>query len=256
MEGKRNDWVMHKYLLQAAGGKRIKAGALCDVLVIPRPVASRAVSHVDASNAAELHVTRQLARAATDASGARRLALVLGEVVQIEDRTLPHRIFLRGLDKGLVVTDQLFKKMEKAFSEQLALWQRDTSRLMMLATFYNDTVGNPVLSELTLMNITHDFLPFESVFEEQMIGRLVVSQRRFTKGLRFNLNRKNQIATAVLTDTETPTAIFILSPGADEDLLSAQVKEAERENLATLVWRAGIDSEPALPPIFQTGRMH
>jgi hypothetical protein len=74
--------------------------------------------------------------------------------------------------------------------------------------------------------------------------------------MRFNLHRKIPIATAVLTDTETPTAIFILSPGANEDSLSAQVKEAAQENLATLVWRAGVDSEPALPPVFQTIRQH
>jgi hypothetical protein len=250
MEGKRNDWVLHKYLVQAVGGKRIKAGSLSDVLVIPRPLPSHSTASDDASSAADLHVTLQLARAATDPSGARRLALVMGEVLRLEDRTSPRRIFLCGLDKGLLVSDELFKMVEKAFSGQLAMWQRDSNRLMMLATFFNDTVGNPVLSEVTLMNITLDFLPFESVFEEQMIARLVAAQRRFTKGMRFNLSRKIQIATAVLTDTETPTAIFILNPGADVDSLNAQVEEAKNENLATLVWRAGIDSEPVLPPLF------
>ena len=250
MEGKRNDWVLHKYLLQAAAGKRIKAGALSDVLVIPRPLPARPAAPDGASSAVDLHVSLQLARAATDPSGARRLALVLGEVLRVEDRTSPRRLFLRGLDKGLLVSDELFKMVEKAFSGQLAMWQRDSNRLMMLATFFNDTVGNQVLSEVTLMNITLDFLPFESVFEEQMIARLVAAQRRFTKGMRFNLSRKIQIATAVLTDTETPTAIFILSPGADGDSLNAQVEEAKNENLATLVWRAGIDSEPVLPPVF------
>lgn len=256
MEGKRNDWVLHKYLLKAADGKRIKVGALSDVLVIPRPSQSQSAGPAGAQSAVDLHVTLQLARAATDPSGGRRLALVLGEVLHIEDRSTPRRFFLRGLDKGLLVSHDLFKMLEKAFSSQLALWQKGSNRLMMLATFYNDTVGNPVLSELTLMNTTLDFLPFESVFEEQMLARLVTAHRRFTKGLRFNLNRKIQIATAVLTDTESPTAIFIVSPGADQDSLSIQVEEAEQENLATLVWRAGIDSEPALPDVFSADRMY
>jgi len=249
MDGKRNDWVLHKYLVQAAAGKRMKAGALSDLLVVARPVVSSGTQ-----SAVDGHVTLQLARAATDASGARRLALVIGEVLAVEKGPLSHRLFVKGLPKGFVVSDDLFKMVEKAFSEQLAMWQIDSNRLMMLATFYNDTVGNPVLSELTLMNVTRDLLPFESLFEEQMIGRLVVAQRRFTKGLRFNLNLKIQIATAVLTDTKPPTAIFILSPGADVDSLTAQVLEATNENLATLVWRAGIDSEPALPEVFSAHR--
>jgi len=256
MEGKRNHWVLHKYLLKAAAGKRIKAGTLSDVLVIPRPNSSQPVGAAGAHSAVDVHVALQLACAATDPNGGRRLALVLGEVLHIEDRSTPRRFFLRGMDKGLLVTDDLFKMVERAFSGQLAMWQSGSNRLMMLATFYNDTVGNPVLSELTLMNTSLDFLPFESVFEEQMIARLVASHRRFNKGLRFNLNRKIQIATAVLTDTETPLAIFILNPGADEDLLNVQVGEAERENLATLVWRAGIDSEPVLPAVYHAGTAH
>ena len=250
MKGKRNDWVLHKYLVQAAAGKRMKAGALSDVLVVPSPAGGSGTP-----SAVDGHITLQLARAATDAGGARRLALVAGEVLSIEKGSLSHRLFVKGLPKGFVVSDDLFKMVERAFSGQLAMWQMDSNRLMMLATFYNDTVGNAVLSELTLMNATLDFLPFENLFEEQMIGRLVGAQRRFTKGLRFNLNRKVQIATAVLTDTESPTAIFILSPGADGESMSAQVKEAENENLATLVWKAGIDSEPALPPVFNAQRV-
>ena len=46
-----------------------------------------------------------------------------------------------------------------------------------------------------------------------------------------------------------------LGPGADGESMSAQVKEAENENLATLVWKAGIDSEPALPPVFNAQRV-
>jgi hypothetical protein len=250
MENKRNDWVLHKYLVQAAAGKRMKAGALSDVLVVPRPASS------GTANVADGHIALQLARAATDEGGARRMALVAGEVLRIEQGPLSHRLFIKGLAKGFVVSEELFNKIAKAFAGEVSLWETESNRLMMLATFYTDTVGNPVLSQLTLMNVTHELLPFENLFEEQMIRRLVGAHRRFTKGMRFNLHRKIPIATAVLTDTETPVAIFILSPGADEDSLSAQVKEAAQENLATLVWKAGVDSEPALPPVFQTARQH
>jgi hypothetical protein len=113
-----------------------------------------------------------------------------------------------------------------------------------------------MLAEATLMNVTNDFLPFESVFEERMVERLIGEQRRFTKGLRFNLYKGIPIAVAVLTDTAKPTAIFILKPGEDEGVLHKQVAEAESENLSTLVWRVSQGGEPALPPIAPMQRHH
>jgi hypothetical protein len=242
MYGKRTDWVLSKYLLQAASGKRMKAGVLSDMLVIPRAPASPGL------RTADNQVTLQLVRAATDASGARRLALVVGEVVEIEKTAFAHRLRIKGLEQTLVISPELLKMVEKAFSWQLAMWEPGANRLMMLGTFFTDQVGNPVMSELTLMNVTNDFLPFESLFEQQMIASMVAAKRRFTKGLRFNLSNRTPIAVAVLTDTEIPTAIFILNPGADEAVLNKQVAEAQQENLATVVWRAGLDAEPTLPP--------
>lgn len=241
MQGKRTDWVLSKYLMQAAANKRMRAGALSDMLVIPRPAAPVG------SNTADGQLTLQLVRAATDPSGARRLALVVGEVLQIERTAFAHRLRIKGLEQGLGVTPELLKMVEKAFAWQMAMWEPGANRLMMLGTFFTDPVGNPVMSELTLMNVTNEFLPYESLFEQKIISSLVASKRRFTKGLRFNLSLQIPIAVAVLTDTEIPTAIFILNPGADEAVLNKQVAEAELENLHTVVWRAGLDAEPVLP---------
>ncbi len=244
MEHKRNDWVLHKYLVQAAASKRISAGLLSDVLVVPRPEGSGGQG-----GTADTHVSLQLARAATDASGARRMALVIGEVVRLSHGTLAHQLAISGLPKALAISDALFSQVERVFSAQIAMWQAGVNRLMVLGTFFNDTVGNPVLSELTLMNVSAELLPFENIFEEALIARLVGAQRRFSKGLRYNLKRSVPIASAVLTDTERPVALFILQPGGDQALLTAQVSQAQSEGLETLVWRAGMDAEPALPPI-------
>lgn len=244
MLNKRNAWVLHKYLVQAATAKRIKSGSLSDVLVVPRPSGSEGQG-----GPAQAHVSLQLVRAATDARGARRLALVMGEVARLEKGALGYHLSLAGLAKALAISEDLFKAVVNAFSAQIAMWQTDRNRLIVLGTFYNDSVGNPVMSELTLMNVSAEYLPFETVFEEALLGRLVGAQRRFTKGLRFNLKRSVPIASFVLTDTENPTAIFILQPGGDEELLNYQVAQAASEGLATLVWRAGVDAEPGLPAI-------
>jgi hypothetical protein len=251
MANKRNDWVLHKYLFAAAANKRLRSGKLSDVLVIPKPQPNNV-----GQSAEGMHVLLQLARAATDANGGRQLALVAGEVVGLEKKAIGSQMRIKGLERGLGVSVELQARIEKAFTNQILMWQPGANKLMMLGTVFADTVGNPMLAEATLMNVTNDFLPFESVFEERMVERLIGEQRRFTKGLRFNLYKGIPIAVAVLTDTAKPTAIFILKPGEDEGVLHKQVAEAESENLSTLVWRVSQGGEPALPPIAPMQRHH
>jgi hypothetical protein len=97
------------------------------------------------------------------------------------------------------------------------------------------------------MNTTQDLMPFESLFEYHLIDILTDGERRFSKSLRFNLNVKTPIASAVLTDTEQPCALFIQNPGADQDAYKACLSEAEEEGLWTWLWKAGVEGEPALP---------
>jgi hypothetical protein len=256
MVNKRTDWVFHKYAMLAAANKRTRAGYLGDILVIPKP----GMMHGRGETAEEANTSLKLARAATDASGTRRLALVLGDVQEFEEGALANRVRLVHMpDQSLELQDDLFSKVKKAFGAQLSMWEPGKNRLIMLASFYTSVVGAPVVNELVLMNVTKDLMPYESLFEQHLLRVLTDTGRRFTKSLRFNLKAKAPMASAVLTDTEQPCALFIQNPGADPDAYQACVDEAQAQGLWTWLWRAGVEPEPALPaplPLRAWGDVH
>ncbi len=252
MQGKRSAWVFHKYLMLAAANKRMRAGSLSDLLVIPQPEGYGRENTVGAA-----HTSLKLARASTDASGARRLALVLGEVHGFETGSITNKVRLVNMnDQSLELPDELYKKLQRAFGVQLSLWEPGQNKLIMLASFYTGTAGNAAVSELVLMNVTNELMPFESLYERHLVEVLTKKGRRFTKSLRFNLSVKAPIASVVLTDTEQPCALFIQNPGADSDAYKGCLAEAEQEGLWTWLWKAGAEAEPALPGAFfkQTSR--
>jgi hypothetical protein len=54
----------------------------------------------------------------------------------------------------------------------------------MLASFYCDLSGVPVVQELALMNLTAERIPFESVYEQELFAALIQQGRRFSKSQR------------------------------------------------------------------------
>ena len=240
MENKRTEGVFYKYIKLAAANKRMKAGMLADVLVVPRPALQNAKPEPN-----ELTLTR----ASTDEKNNRRLALVCGEVVSIDPRPMGHQLKLKSLPEGLQLSTELYKKVEKAFGAQLSLWDPTEAKLFALATYYIDQVGLAVVSEITFMNTTSNLLPYENNYEKALLDRLVANGRRFTKGLRFNLKMTTPIASVVLTDTEHPVAMFIQSPGADVDTFDAKVDEVTSLGMQTWIWKAGQAKEPELPVV-------
>ena len=79
-----------------------------------------------------------------------------------------------------------------------------------------------------------------------MPARIVASpaRRRFTKSLRYNLAPDKPMASLVFTDTETPTAAFLLHSDEDRDT-AAQIAS----DTATAVWTWVLGEDmPPLPP--------
>ena len=242
MVGTRNDWVFNKYIVLGAANKRMRAGYLSDLLVVPKPQQT----HPNPGKGSTAAFS--LARATNDTSGVKRLALVLGEVHKFEAGSLSRKLYLFNMpEQSLALTEELFRKVEKAFGAQLSMWEPGKNKLFVLGSFFTDSVGNAVMSELVLMNTTQDLMPFESMFEKHLIALLTGGQRRFTKSLRFNVSSKTPMASIVLTDTVPAVALFIQNPGADQDAYRACMDEAQAAGLGCWLWRAGVEEAPALP---------
>ncbi|MFX7853854.1 DUF1173 family protein, partial [Acinetobacter baumannii] len=66
------------------------------------------------------------------------------------------------------------------------------------------------------MTANEHWLPFESLFEWELLDALHRSHRRFTKGLRYNLPSSKPLASVVLQDTgEVSAALFVVPQEAE-----------------------------------------
>lgn len=159
------------------------------------------------------------------------------------------RCWMREMADPLQISAELYKKVEKAFGPQLSMWDSVGSKLIVLATYWIDQVGMAMVSEITLVNTNANYLPFETNFEKKLLDELMLKKRRFTKCLRFNLKVSIPIASVVLTDTDTPVAMFIQLPDIDLETFDAKIDEVASLGMKTWVWRAGQARMPDLPPV-------
>ena len=245
MQGKRSYGTFFKYVQRAAANKEVGGVALGDVLAVPSPgeVEERG-RHSQGSD-----VQLRLARATAIPGGGKRLGLLLGEVYEIEPGSLFGRIKLKCmLDRPVSVPSDLYARMVKHFGTQLGLWQPGRDRLVMLASFFCDLSGVPVVQELALMNLTAEWIPFESVYEQELFAALIQEGRRFSKSLRFNVPSTLPMASAVLNDAGDPAvALFIEIPSDAPGDLEKQIASAEGQGLRVWQWRPGEDSLASTP---------
>jgi len=89
------------------------------------------------------------------------------------------------------------------------------------------------------------WLPYESTADRALLATVVAAHRRFTKSLRYNLAAEQPMASLVLTDTEIPTAAYLLdSKDMREDV------EALQAGTGTVTWTWVVgDPMPPLPPV-------
>ena len=98
------------------------------------------------------------------------------------------------------------------------------------------------------MTLTEQWLPMEHAFDKTLIDAMVRENRRFIAGLRYDLPSTRPLACVVATDTNpTPTALYIVPPGAGEEFTIALDELVERSPLASWIWRVGAAGLPPLP---------
>lgn len=205
MAGKRNWYVIHKYLYEAAANKLAKGNQLADFLYIPEPFYVEKKDEITQRRAA-----RMLKNQSQDKKS-RCLMLAIGEIKDISPSRFGHKIMLKHCpDCAFMVSEDLHTRLLKRFNIELALWEAfPETHLMMTATFFMGATGIPNLDEVALINVTENWIPFENTFEKTLLDKLTQEQRSFIKGLRYNLPSKKPLACAVLLDAHETTAMYI-----------------------------------------------
>lgn len=246
MQGKRNWFVIRKYLLAAAESKVAKGFSLAEMLYIPESF------NVDKKDEIAQRRIAHTLKIATPQKGVRRLMLVIGEVKEIASSRYGYKVVLKHLaDNAFMMNEDLHKRLTKRFEVELALWGAvDGARLIMIATFGVGVTGIFSLEEVAVMVVTDNYVPFDSTFDKDLIDAMTKANRRFIKGLRYNLPSTRPLACLVASDTQpTPTAAYIIPPGASEEYMHELAVLIDSSKMSSWQWRAGDVVMPALPPI-------
>ena len=240
MEGKRSWYVIRKYLLQAADGKRTKGTNLADILYIPESFNPEKKAEITQRRVAMMNGI------ATSVKGGRRLMLTIGEVKELGAARYGHKIVFKHLpDCHFMVNEDLHKRLQKRFGTEIALWDAiKGSHLVAIGTISMGTTGVVSLEEIALMLVTDNWLPVEHTFDATLLDGLIAAKRRFAKGLRYNLSSSRPLASVVLSDTlPAPTAMYIIPLGASDDYLKALAELRAESVLGSWEWDAG-DASP------------
>lgn len=248
MAGKRSWYVIRKYLLQAAEDKTAKGASLAGMLYIPESFNAEKKNEITQRRMA------QMMRIATPEKGTRRLMLVVGEVKELAQSRYGHKIVLKHLpDCHFMMNDDIHKRLLKRFDVELSLWDAlEGTHLLMIGTFGIGATGVASLEEVALMCVTENWIPFENTFEKMALDALTQQNRRFMKGMRYNLPSTRPLACAVASDTEPePIAMYVVPPGASEDYAAAVEDLIAESKLPSWKWAAGDAPMPPLPVLPQ-----
>lgn len=239
MEGKRSWKVVRHYLLAAARGKTTKGQQFVESLYLPEPYDPDRKTELAARRA------RLLGSVADNGTKRRRLLLVIAEVASISEGRLGHRMVLtEAPDCNFLLPDDLHTRLTRRFATDLELWAADEqTRLIVAGTVHVNRSGVPTFQEMTLMPVTQNWIPFESVTEHALLNHLTSQKRSYAKGLRYNLANSKALASAVLTDTDPATALYLADSDTTRQAVDDLIAESE---LASWIWDARADL-PSLP---------
>jgi hypothetical protein len=244
MTGKRNWHVVYRRLQGALEGNVVRGAALRDLIYIPE------LFVLDQKEQIARRRAEALRRAFPTGNGPRSLVIVVGDVKEIRPARFGFRLLLKHApDFPLMLTEELHRRAARKFETELTAWNvLDDVHLIVIATFEINEAGIPLVAEINLMTTTSNWLPYDGYRERMLLDALVRSGRRFTKGLRYDLQRQIPIAAAVLMDTyPLPTALFLHPETPDKDYSAALTALVENAELAHWSWRPGDGEIPPLP---------
>jgi hypothetical protein len=243
MSGKRNWYIVRKYLLHAAEAKLAKGTPLSELVYIPETFSKERQAEI---------AQRRLAQMSTIAGphkGNKRLMLLIAEVKEIGHARYGYKVVAKHVpDFHFGLTDDLYKRVTKRFENELALWNAaENCHLLIIGTFGVGATGYAALEEVSLVTVTENWIPFETVYDKATIDKLTAERRAFVRGLRYNLAADRPLACAVTSDTRPkPVAMYVIPPAASNELRDALHSLIDESDLAAWIWDAENDM-PSLP---------
>lgn len=239
----RKWYHFRKAVLQSANNKIINGNPLSELLYIPETF------FLDKKDEIKDRRKKAISTAVYRGTGKRNMMMILAEVKSIEPDSYGYKILMKHLpDFKFRIPDDLHKRITQKYAAELELWQelQEDGHLLIMGTFFVDLKGYATMETCTLQVADENWIIFESGSEKYLMNVLNESGRNYIKGMRYNLNNETPFATVVLTDTETPTALYLTTDESSELYLSRQQKLISGSKYKSWVWEVE-DDMPELP---------
>ena len=213
MLGKRNQGVIHKYLMEAAGEIVIKGVPLAERLYVPEPFSEATKAEAAQRRREKLTVLRPC-------EGQTPLAMVIGEFKANEATTSGRRVWIRHMpDAPLLIAGRAWAHIERAFAPLFEARDADTGnsvRLVMAALIRARREYTYEIDSVSLMLTSEHWIPIEGVHELPLIDALVAQHRRFVKPLRYDAWSAATFPSALLLDAgPIPVPLHVVSAFMD-----------------------------------------
>lgn len=203
-EGRRSWGTVRRQLLQAADPLFTCGESLAARLYVPEPF------YVEQRESIIERRAKTWAGAGGASGARRRLFLMIAEVKEIVPARHGHKAVVKHVpDIAFALDDSLYHQLAQRFEHELALWSASNSiHMVMIATISVSTVGVPQINGLSLMTATANWLPVETMGEQQLLDGLVHHRRAFVKVLRYNAHSDAGIPSVALTDRGEPAPLL------------------------------------------------
>jgi hypothetical protein len=242
--GRRGWGRVRSSLLNAARQMIVRGGPLSDILFVPE------VFHQEDKEGISTRRAAMLAGAQVTGPGPRKLMMTVAEVKEFSSARDGQKILVRHLPFPFLIDESAWKRLQARYETELELWRSNQEfHLITITTFGISGAGIASVEEVALMVVNENWIPFETIHEQQLLERLSGLKRRSIKGLRFDLSRVQPIASVTLPEARPgPVAMFVVPTNADEDYeVALNEMIAARAEMTPWIWRVAEGEMPRLP---------
>lgn len=244
MAGRRNQGVLHKYLLEAAQEIEIKGTPLAERLYVPEPFNESAKAEIARRRRDKLAILQPR-------DGSAPMALVIGEFKGSERGDHGCRVWVRHMpDAPLLMDARSWDRLARSHAALFEARDADSGhrvRLILAALIHARREFTYEIDVATVMLVSEQWIPVEGVHEIPLIGALVERQRRFVKPLRYDALSAAPFPNALLLDCgAAPVGLHMSSEFLHPKDRAMKERALHAAGPGAWCWHAG-DPMPALP---------
>ena len=239
---------MREHILNAVNNKTIKGLNLKDILYIPEPY----------NNDDRNGIKRRRELVYSRIAGSSKYMMALGELKSIEPSMHGYKITLKHIpDSGFYIQAKTYLKLIERFEDIIDFCNATAKEKfdptsppemkgIVLMTFSVNSTGIASVIEMTLHQMSHDLIPYDTFQEKMLMDLLKESGRTFERNLRYT-NTSGRISRFTLLDCKKPTVLFITQGKPDEGMESDMRELRDKYDLDTWVWNTLQQDIPKLP---------